>query len=95
MTNMSKNLMPWSADDKILYRFTPDPPTTEVERRRYVYEDVAEEYVIIEYPDALSGIVVYAYFESREKWIANPALRPLVAHLLKFALLEMARRGEE
>lgn len=47
-------------------------------------EDVAEEYAIIKYDQAQSGIVVYAKY--RGAWKANPwSMRPVVRELLKRA----------
>jgi len=46
-----------------------------------VREDIAEEYCIVEKPEAYSGIILFAKYNG--KWMCNPwSPRPIIRHLL-------------
>lgn len=64
-------------EGRVLYDWTP-LPSDQINDT----DDIAERYVVIEVPAAISGLIVFAKY--RGTWHANPwTSRPLIRHLLK------------
>jgi hypothetical protein len=64
-------------DGNVLFDWTPEPGD-----QIHELDDIAEQYLVVEVPQALSGLIVYAKYHG--EWHANPwTSRPLIRHLLK------------
>jgi len=61
------------------------PETSEYNEFEKSLKDIPDKYIVIECPDAASGIMIYGYYgKYRKEWLANPQSRTLVKYLLKF-----------
>jgi hypothetical protein len=74
---MSIKALPDWQPEKILYTWQPKKS-----EKANLYEDVADAYVVVEEPQALSGFIVYGLYG--ERWVANPFnMRPLIRKMLQ------------
>jgi hypothetical protein len=64
-------------EGRVLYQFTPTPADNITG-----FDDVAEEYVVTEHPDAMAGLVIHALYDGA--WHTNPfSARHVVKRLLE------------
>lgn len=90
--------IPREAGDKVLLRFRANF----ADKYEQMIQDIADEYIVIEWPSANSGIICYGRMDNDSRgWIANWGDRAVIKHLLdevaqlRFAIDERAKQDAE